>query len=435
MWQPSSCVDFHVCAVPMNKSGGKSLLWMMPALREQNLNCTICTLVIIPLNALKSDVETRLGRCGLRYVSYSPELCKRRLDQLPEFPHVALARIEDIDGRFIQWLHGNHRFVRRLVLDECHLILTAQRYRPQMSRVGQIASLGMGLVLLSATLPATLERALISHLSLDYASCDIVRVPSTARLNIAYSILHVGDFNAALKLTKDLLAGQQVQSAPGFFVGLVYCLTKRDVELVAGWLSNGPGEEYVVLMYHSDCSNEEKATVMQAMHRQVSGSTKSLIVIGTTAFGTGIDIGAVRVVISLGGAPSLLEYVQHAGRGGRDGLPASAVWIDYPEARVIVESLLPAEDRQRWEPCQQSQNYVKSIDAAECRRKLIGQAVGDVVNVSCPEWATQENFVQFCDVCSSSTPVGKKLHCTGSYSVQYLSDAALLRRYPRWNAS
>ena len=48
------------------------------------------------------------------------------------------------------------------------------------------------------------------------------------------------------------------------------------------------------------------------------------VVIATTAFGMGIDCADIRRVVHWGPSAEIDEYVQEAGRAGRDGLPATA---------------------------------------------------------------------------------------------------------------
>jgi superfamily II DNA helicase RecQ len=56
-----------------------------------------------------------------------------------------------------------------------------------------------------------------------------------------------------------------------------------------------------------------------------------MIMVATSAFGTGIDSPNVRAVLMLGhAAASLLDYAQMAGRAGRDGLAAicASLWLE-----------------------------------------------------------------------------------------------------------
>ena len=52
-------------------------------------------------------------------------------------------------------------------------------------------------------------------------------------------------------------------------------------------------------------------------------NTTTKVMVATDAFGCGIDVPDVRLIIVAGGCRSLLEFIQQSGRAGRDGNPAS----------------------------------------------------------------------------------------------------------------
>jgi bloom syndrome protein len=93
------------------------------------------------------------------------------------------------------------------------------------------------------------------------------------------------------------------------------------------------------------------------------------LVIATTAFGMGIDSPDIRCIMHWGSPSSLEEYVQEAGRAGRDGQLSTAVL--FPRFGKYVESSM--------------KEYGKN--SMSCRRRLLFQnflfCSNNFVNVGC----------------------------------------------------
>ena len=69
-------------------------------------------------------------------------------------------------------------------------------------------------------------------------------------------------------------------------------------------------------------------------------SGRRAVMIATSAFGLGIDKADVRYVLHHQSPASLEQYVQEAGRSGRDGRRANCILLHDPDDRSIHEALL-----------------------------------------------------------------------------------------------
>jgi len=210
-------------------------------------------------------------------------------------------------------------------VDEAHCISEwGHDFRPAYRRLGKrLRSLGGPPILaLTATATPRVRESIMQSLGL--------REPhlissSPHRSNLAFEVIHCeGDMRlrALIRLLKRLRRP-----------GIVYCSTRREVDTVYAVLRrfNIPSHRYHGAMTATERNSEQKK-FMNSRNRSVMAAT--------SAFGLGIDKKDIRYILHYQAPASLEQYVQEAGRGGRDGKKANCILLNDPADRKIHEALL-----------------------------------------------------------------------------------------------
>ena len=210
-------------------------------------------------------------------------------------------------------------------VDEAHCISEwGHDFRPAYRRLGpRLQELGAPPVLaLTATATPRVRESIVQALGMREPA---VVASSPHRSNLAFEVLGCeGDqrVRALLRLVRRLRRP-----------GIVYCTTTREVDEVYAVLRRFrvPATRYHGRMAAGE-RNTEQARFMRPRRRAV--------MVATSAFGLGIDKPDIRYILHYHAPASLEQYVQEAGRAGRDGRRSNCILLFDPADRAVHELLL-----------------------------------------------------------------------------------------------
>ena len=352
----------------MPTGAGKSLLFMLPAMAEPSG----VTVVVVPLIALRADMKRRCDEVGIECVEWST---KRPADG----SSIVLVTPESaVSESFMTYLNRMKATQRldRIVIDECHVILNEQvDFRKQLQRLGVLVGAEAQMVLLTATLPPCEEDTLFKRMSWIREEVSVFRA-ATSRSNIQYSVVQAqGRSKQDRSAQLTALVEQQLQQGGKV---VVYSNSRAEVQRIT------EAGLFVCEAFHSQIAVQRKHEVLDKFR---AGQTRVLV--ATSAFGMGVDITDIRLIVHVDEPRCLLDYGQESGRAGRDGVRSRA---------VIIIGGQRSEDR-----------LVRAfLGGSRCRRVVLDEYLdGNTARRRCTEGEER------CDICSSVDNVRESEQETG----------------------
>ena len=210
-------------------------------------------------------------------------------------------------------------------VDEAHCISEwGHDFRPAYLRLGErLRELGAPPILaLTATATQSVRDDIIRYLGM--REPDVV-ASSPHRANLAFEVLEISGADRLRAMARFVKRLRRP--------GIVYCATTKAVDDLYGALRL---LRMPVHHYHGRMTAKER-NAEQALYMKHGRRT---IMVATSAFGLGIDKPDIRYIVHFQSPASLEQYVQEAGRAGRDGRRSDCVLLYDPKDREIHEALL-----------------------------------------------------------------------------------------------
>ena len=316
--------------------GGKSLCYQLPAI-VHNERTGALTVVISPLQALMKDqvenLNRKTGTGGLAAALNGLLTMPERHDVLEgvRLGRFALLYVspEQLRNRTFETAI-RQREIAGWVFDEAHCIskwghdfrpdyLYAARFIQEFSEregvdVAPVACF-------TATAKLDVREEIVAHFRDDLAQdLEVLAADRVDRTNLHYSVEEVAGPRKGVRIRE--LLGEHLGAASGEApqgAAIVYAgRRKRTEELASALRAQGWKADH----FHAGLDPPEKKRVQDAF---ISGEIP--VIVATNAFGMGIDKDNVRLVVHANVPGSIENYLQEAGRAGRDGKLAHCVLL------------------------------------------------------------------------------------------------------------
>lgn len=296
--------------------GGKSICFQIPALAKEG----VC-LVISPLIALMQNQVENLVKLGIKATTIPSGIDQNEIIILFDnikFGNVKFLYIspERLQSKLIQQKLKETN-INLVAIDEAHCISEwGNDFRPSYRNIKILKELkpNVNFIALTATANKRVLEDIEENLALENTA--IFR-KSFLRENLAYQLYSVED--KLLRLTQIVTKTKTP--------AIIYTNTRKNTVEISNYLN---ANTFKSSYYHAGLTKLEKQTSFTNWMTE-----KTPIMVATNAFGMGIDKPNVGLVIHYNLPFSIENYVQEAGRAGRNGKKSFAVLL-YNENDILL---------------------------------------------------------------------------------------------------
>lgn len=306
---------------------GKSLCYQVPALSRYDKTGAL-TVVISPLVALMADQVQGMERAGISCAVTINSMMSmpERQDALDKVrmgdAGILIISPEQLRSTSIRSVLAQ-REVGFWVVDEAHCVSKwGHDFRPDYRYLGRFIREFSGdqtpapITCLTATAKPEVVADIVEHfrtrLGVDLLTLD----GGASRPNLAFAVRPT---TKAKKLAHVLATIKEFLPSDGRSGAVVYCASRKETHRVAEFLK---AQGLDAAAFHAGLGADEKKEVQERFR---VGDLR--VIAATNAFGMGIDKPDIRLVVHADIPGSLENYLQEAGRAGRDRQDAHCVLL------------------------------------------------------------------------------------------------------------
>ena len=340
--------------------GGKSLTFQLPALMAGR-NTHGLTVVISPLQSLMKDQVDNLAARGISDAVtinglLDPIERATAIEQVADgIANLLYIAPEMLRSKTIERLLMGRNVVR-FVIDEAHCFSAwGHDFRVDYLYIGDFIrqlqeKKQLEQPIAVSCFTATAKQKVISDIC-DYFRAKLglelkVYAANAERKNLRYSVLHADTADEKYNLLRSLILGHNCPS-------IVYVSrTRRTRELAQHLVNDG----IRALPFNGKMEAAEKVKNQNAF---MSGEAQ--VIVATSAFGMGVDKKDVGLVVHYNISDSLENYVQEAGRAGRDPQMQAECFVLYADSDLDKHFILLNQTKLSISEIQQVWKAIKDL--------------------------------------------------------------------------
>ena len=347
-----------VCAI-LATGFGKSICYQLPVLISKKSVVVIC-----PLIALMKEQCDEMEKKGIPVCVFNGDTEKKDIETYEEQLYAGEYKVIYMTP---EYFIKSKKLIKKLekvenlcmvCIDEAHAVSTwGLDFRPSYTKLDIIKEwVNVPILTLTATASSKVRDDIQNILNMDN---PLELIGNFDRPNLFIKILPKKN-----NIVEDI--GELLKKYKNEYI-IIYCKTRDETEKIAE-LINKSGIE--CFAYHAGLNSNIRNDTQQNFN---DGTYKCIV--ATIAFGMGINIPNVRLVIHYNCPKNIESYYQEIGRAGRDGKPSECYLFYSNKDFVVNRYFLKSIQNPVYKNYQEEQvRFIeKYIYTTECRRKIILQ--------------------------------------------------------------